>query len=403
MSPKAAKFVHVPVSDKKPEGPFVPYLRLNTETGYYYVRRYKAGLGELFVSTGEKSKDRARTRADELMADWIGGRRIAKRVRVEEFRHELFEHLKKLHERKDDHGRPLRRLRTHQKDKTYLLDKRWHGKNIRATIPLHFGEMFVDQIDEAFWEDWIDTRGRELGRKLGDIAKYLSLMLDYAFKRKLIVRKPEIRDPDKHVKKALIYEDRDLVTFIKAAESDLQDLLIIAGENPIRPHEVRELEKSFCHATRPDAVVVKLPPWFTKTETGREFQLSPQASHIVAVRCMLGDSKYLFPAPKNPKKPLSDVQLSRMWRRMLAKVNVDREKQGLPPFPIGRNGGIKFHWTRHSAYSKLLLDAREAPAAVSEFGGTSIATLQKNYLRSNAVRTRTVGQALRLKLGEGES
>ena len=59
-----------------------------------------------------------------------------------------------------------------------------------------------------------------------------------------------------------------------------------------------------------------------------------------------------------------------------------------------------FHWLRHSTYSKLLLDAELPVQHVSEAGGTSIAVLQQRYLKSNAARTRSVGQAIRLKVGK---
>jgi integrase len=371
-------------------------LVLHVPTGHYYVRKYKSGKGRLFKSTGETKKGIAQHKADYMIAEWLGNKRkgTGRRKRVSDIRDEVLDHLEKLAMMKDPEGRPMRRRRTADKDRTYLADKTYHGKPITAPIVEYFGDTFLDEIDEQFWADWVTTSGWKLDRKLGDIAKYLSLVMGYAFDKKYINRKPRFKNPDKHKKRAVVYEDEDIEKFIEHAEPMLRDLLIIAGENPIRPHELREMRWDFVSFIR-DAegvriAVVRLPDWFTKTEEGREFQLSPQASEVIYRRFTERNkgaaSEFVFPAPKDPLKSLSDVQLSRMWRRMLDRAGITKD--------------IKFHWTRHSAYSKLLLDLGTNIAKVSEFGGTSIATLQKNYLRSDHQRTAEVGRGIKLKIGK---
>ena len=63
-------------------------------------------------------------------------------------------------------------------------------------------------------------------------------------------------------------------------------------------------------------------------------------------------------------------------------------------------GRAWFYDLRHTFYTTALLDAREPVQHVSEFGGTSIKTLQKRYLHSDAKKTASVSKAVNFKFGE---
>jgi len=137
---------------------------LHTPTGVYYVRKYRAGKGRLFRSTGETRKGRAQTLADEMLAEWLGGKRLGgRRYSIGE----LCDLLEVELSREEN-----RRKRTHDKDRTYL-----------PIIKHHFGDTWADEADEEFWGRWVRTTGKKLGRNLGDIAKYLSKVLTFAHAR----------------------------------------------------------------------------------------------------------------------------------------------------------------------------------------------------------------------------
>jgi integrase len=392
----AANGVVLPFRRKVKEWESVPgceYLVRRLPAGVYYVRKKKAGKGRLFESLGTTSKVNAKRIADERIAEWLGGKRqaLGKRPRVEAVVPQCLEQLERQASTKDKQGFPLRAKRTADKDRTYLAPRKRPARPPLMTEL--FGEFFMDELDEQAWDAWLKRTGYRLGRDLGEIAKYLSILADYAFREKLIGRKPRFANPETHETKARVYEDADLISYHEHAEPMLQDMLEFVSEVPIRPHEIRELRWEFVRFDRDHTAEIHLPAWFPKNRKARAFRAGPNGSAMLwrRYRERLLGSEFVFPAPKDPKKPISDVMISRLWRRMIARLNEAREKENLPPVPAG-----KFHWTRHSAYTKVILDAQENIAKVSEVGGTAITTLQKNYLKSDPRRTASVGQAIKI-------
>lgn len=356
------------------------FLELNTKNGYYYVRKYRAGKGELFKSTRSKKKGEAKTIAENMIADWLGIRgHTRKRVRLGPIADEFLEWCKSQHETMGLDGRPLRRKATYKHDLSHV-----------KFIKLHFGENYLDEIDEQFWDDWVQNTGRGLGRTLGDASKYLSLIVGFAFKRKIVARKPSFASPDKGTNNAVVYENSQIRLFLKHSGPRLHSMIILASENPLRPHEVREMRWDFLTFESDGTAVLRLPAWFSKTRKDRELELSPTSSKILKQlrRAGKGHSAFVFPSPRAPEKPISDAILSRDFREMLKRAGISKR--------------LLFHWLRHSVYSKLLLDAKLPVQHVSEAGGTSIAVLQRRYLKSNHKRTREVGRAINLSLSEEE-
>jgi integrase len=362
------------------EVPGYPNLELDTKSGYYYVRKYIAGKGELFASTRSKKKMVAKTIAETKIAEMIGRKPGLRnrRIRLAALGEPLLKDLKEQTETLDEDGHPLRRLSTYTgKDKVYI-----------PLIVKLFGEVCADEIDEQFWKSWVKKTGRKLGRNLGDIAKYLSLFLTYAFEEKYIGRKPRIKNPDRQRNNAIVYENDQIIAFYQNAEPTLQDLIVLAAENPLRPHENCEVRWEMVFFEKDEegreVVIYRLPASFTKTREARELQLSPRSASIIRRRHAERSqgSPYVFPAPQNPNRPLSRKVLGSMWARMKERAKITTP--------------CKFHWLRHSFYSKALLESQTSVAKVSEAGGTSIATLQKRYLKSTARKTREVAAAVNL-------
>jgi integrase len=386
MTPKARK-----QSAVFQEVPGYPELELDTRSGIFYVRKSVLGKGELFRSTRCRQKKRAQTIAQEMISEFTTrkpGLR-SRRVRISDLCDALFTELEIESKTVGQDGLILRKPRTFAKDRLFLLDRTYRGKAREAVIKKHFGEYFADEIDEQFWNRWVKKEGRRLGTTLGDITKYLSHVLDYAFMEKYIGRKPRLKSPDAEKNDALVYDNEQIVTFYLNAEPLLQDLIVLASENPLRPHENCEVEWSMVDFQDDGSVIYRLPASFTKTRTAREFHLSPRSALILRRRRQeaSGSARYVFPSPGSPEKPLSRKHLSGMWRRMKLKAGI--------------TGPAKFHWLRHSFYSKAILEAMIPIATAGQAGGTSAKTLEKRYLKSTAEKTRAVSTAVSIDFEKG--
>lgn len=350
-------------------------LYLHVPSGIYYARKYRAGKGRIFESTGQRSISAARTAAETIRADFVSDRAPTERrgFRVKDILDDVDRELAKDFEAKE------RSKRTRDKDKTLLADMR-----------THFGAVYLSDLDESYWENWIRDTGRGLKRGLGDFAKYLSIILDHAYRKKYVGRKPSFRNPDpKRKTRVVVYTPEQIRLFWKHADPILQDLVILGGENGFRPFENRKLKWEFIEfkkAGRQSIAVVRFPEsdFYGKKSKGREIQVGPLSLEVLRRRYQARDksSPWVFPGIKDKAKPLTDVQVSRLWRSMLEAAGISDE--------------IKFHWLRHTFYTTALLQKRLDISKVSEFGGTSITTLQKHYLKADYVKTADVSQAMDL-------
>lgn len=367
-------------------------LVLHRPSGIFYARKFKAGKGRFFQSTGLTKKGLAQTKADVMIAEWMGGKNQAgKRIRMERVIDELDEILEAEAHQRDEHGRVLRRKRTRDKDRTYF-----------PIIKKHFGDLFPDEIDEAYWKRWVLTDGRKLNRTLGDIAKYLSKVLTYAFERKLIGRKPRIKNPDPRKKTVHTYTPEQIRMFWQHANQDMKDMIVVGGEAGIRPHENKGLRWDWITLPAKGQAKVRIPDDFEKRGIGREIILSKNATEVLRRRWKTGKGPFVFPSPSDPTKPISDTRHSRYWRKAVMAVNEKLIEQGLKPFPIGRKGGVKFHWLRHTFGSILLLEQKRALPEAAAYMGNSPKILFDRYLAKDAAKTKEIADAVSLDFGDEE-
>lgn len=345
-----------------------PSLFINIESGIYYVRKFNKKQGVLFESLRTNKKGLARTRADLRIADWLKGGKSASKERTIS---DLCDELEKLLEKDFENGD--RRLGTRKNDATYF-------RVIRA----HFGDDSADQIDEDYWDTWVRTKGRRLNRSLSDIAKYLSKVLTYGYSKGYLRRKPKIKNPDKAKKTGLIYENSDIERFLDYADPLLRDLIILGAECGLRPHENRGLRWEWVEMTE-ESVFLHLPATFTKTKKPRSIVVSSNSAEILKRRYKERVGPFVYPAPKDDNKPVRREYVAKLWRKMLKKS--------------GSMQGIKFHWLRHSFFTRALLDAKLPIAEVSQYGGNSVRILTERYLQDDPNRTRDVSKAVQLNLG----
>lgn len=352
-------------------------------SGVYYARKSRKGKGRFQKSTGETRKAKAQAIADAMIAEWIHGKKKHDRTAtVSEILDDLDTKLE------NEHKAGERAVETRKHDGDYL-----------PIIKEYFGDVPLADLDEAWWENWVLTRGRKLNRTLGDIAKYVSKVLTYALQQKLIDRKPEIRNPDPQKKGVTTYTQQQIALFWEHGHPDLKDLIVIGGEAGLRPHENRELPWEWVTLPRAGGLAkIKIPDWFEKRRKGREIILSSAATAVLRKRHKERVGPFVFSAPKNPNTFLSKGQLSRYWRRSIMAINVKLIKKGLDPLPVGGKDGLRFHWLRHTFFTRALLEAGKELPKVAAYGGNSPRVLFDRYMSKDANRTADMAGSVTLDL-----
>jgi integrase len=337
-------------------------------TGVYYARKYRRGKGRFFKSTGERRKAVAQSKANEMISEWLTGMRAAvgRHATVGEVSDELMRVLREAKEKGD------RAETTWTHDKVYL----------RRICKL-FGDFPVASMDESFWEDWIRKSGRKSGHKLGDLAKYVSKVLTFAYERKLIDRKPKIRNPDERETEFKTYTNEQVKALMDAADPEMRDIIILAAECGVRPYEARRLQWNMVDV-RKSEIVIQLPKWFTKTRRYREFVVGPRSAEMLRRRAVVRvHGPFVFPSDSNETKPINEMTFSKHWRKTV-------ERAGLPK-------GSKFHWLRHTFFTRALLEAKKDLPKVAAYGGNSPKLLFDRYMAKEAERTQDVAGSVTLE------
>lgn len=345
------------------------YLKINRATGIYYVRIFRAGKGELKQTTGTTSKSKARTIAEELVAKFIGGQKTNKKRRhVSSILKELDESL----------GQEFidgnRREATREKDRHLL-----------KFVEKHFGSEYLDEIDEDFWADWVRSTGKPLKINLFDAAKYLSMVMTFAHRRKYVSRKPVIMNPDKAKKTGRVYTDAEIFALVQAADPKTLSQITLGFECGLRSGEARCLKKEWLTFESDSKVLLALPDDFVKANA-RTIMLSVGASRLLSkiLKADKSGSPFVFPSATDPMtKCESRKGQNKRWRSVVKKSGIKADRAW-------------FRYLRQTFYNKLLLELGLPIQNVSQYGGTSIKTLQRSYLLDDPKNTQSIGAALKI-------
>lgn len=356
-----------------------PYLQRHTVSGIYYVRRSISGKSPLFESTKtDVLKDAKRIR-DELIAEYTTGtKRPGKALTVAEVADQMLKVLEGETRTPDANGRMMRSERTYEKDCDMV-----------PIIKRYFGTMAIDKVTPIFWKDWRIENQSKITQNIFDLGKYLSKVMTFAAERSIIPGRVKIDIPNLDAKKKKhVYTDEQIRALLENADPLLFDMIVYNAPTGSRPEEVLALHWEFVHFQKDGRVLIDLPAWFTKTAKGRRFYVNAKAADMLRRRHKVRDprTKYVFPAPKDPLEHCSRKHENRMFRRAC-------EAAGLPDT-------MTFHHLRHTMYTRTLMEAKLPVQHVSLYGGTSIRTLQKNYLQSKPEDTAMVGEVIDLDLPE---
>lgn len=354
----------------------VPYLKRNRKSGIYYVRKFKAGRGELFQTTGERTRGRATRVADDLISAWLGGKRVDK---APTSIRELCEELAVVLVEQNRNGK--RSAKTVENDHVNL-----------PLIARLFGDMRPEELDEDFWEDWARTEGEALDRTLFDIAKYLSKVLTYAHRKKHITRKPAIKNPDADKKeperRRRAYTTDELRAMCAVADPKTLAQLALGYECGLRPDEIRCMRRDWLDFKSPENATLDLPVGFVKANA-RTIQLAPHAALCVWAVIEKGPaSPFVFPSPTEPERlPESKLYQNKRWRRVVRASKI-------------RPANAWFRYLRHTFANTALLDLELPSLVVAQYMGTSEKMLRKHYLLPDPKRTASVAGAIQLPRGK---
>jgi integrase len=346
--------------------PSITWLKRDDRTGVYYIRKFKAGKGEIVRSTGERTLSKAKTVGERMLAEFIAGPAEAPKTRrnVEDACRELAAALEA------DYRNGDRRERTWHHDITYL-----------DYLTEHMGSVLLDEINEAWWADWVRTVGKRQKRRLFDVAKYLSKVLTYSHRRGWIPRKPAILNPDKAVRAGRVLSPEEVSKICNVADPRLIVQITLAYECGMRTSEILKLEWKDLEIT-PDRVTAHLREEKVKANP-RSIELSPNAAAMIRGLAREGGTRgWVFSSVVMPQRHERDAVLTRRWRRSCRRAGIQ--------------GRVRFYDLRHSFFTRALLEKELPVQQVSLYGGTSMAMLQKVYLHGAPERTRSVSLAVEI-------
>jgi integrase len=401
------------------------YTLRNNESGYIYVRRkylVSEGIPELFVSTKQKQVGKAKTEAQNIMREW------------EEF-----------HSGKPIEGPNRFSLTTVGQVVDRLLEfeiakkRNRTGDNYRlylGKIKKKFGDVLINAITQKKFDDWIeeerkrpririlkDGSKKELPprRTFFDYAKYMNLLMTYAYQMRAASHHMVFSDPDRILKNQLT--EKQKLVGRRGLSAEEKEILELGQCRVLSKAEIKALWAVMNEDTRDQFVLAytcfmrlreaieapwvelnlltgvwNLPAERVKTGHARSFQISEQAHERLKARFKRqgGTSRYIFPgwSKKDPgvDKPVN--QNKDAWKRAKKKAGI--------------KGRCRWHDLRHTALTHALLGdeslpvkEREAmkrdPLEVSKYAGVSRQTIDKVYLHAESEHTRKVSTALRIE------
>lgn len=349
-----------------------PYLYLNQENGFYYVRKSfkRLRLPDLFASTKEKKKLKAQAIAEQMIADhqssFIGGENTMagarKGKRFSEIIDEILETVT-----------PERRIGTQEMHKFYL-----------GQLRDEWGSYDVTRFSTSLWASWLTKYKQTKERKtFDDYVKHMNLVLRYAYREKYTTHLIVLGATDKKKEDTgRVFTAQEVSALWKHMGEETRDQFVLSYECMMRLREVLKLTwdridfEGQTITLRAEHVKTG-----SKTGKGRIFKISANAVSRLRSRYKARTSDvWVFPSPTDPKHPVNQNKTAWIRAKKLA----------------GIRGRARWHDLRHTAISRALLEAKVSPVHVSEYAGVSIRTIQRVYLHSTAELTAVVSSAVKI-------
>jgi site-specific recombinase XerD len=290
-----------------------PGLYRDPKSRVYYVRKYVSGFGEKCSSTGETNLYKARKRASQLLAEWLGAGTTGPRALFEQVTPEVLE---------------IKRMKA---PKTY--------ESFEGYLRLHLMPFFkgvpVDQVG-AKWEMYkAHCRRLNPRRKLKYDKDHLTFVLRYAQDQELLNRVPKLALDARDRKHASgqEYSNEEIETIFSnlSPTQQLFDYLILnTGARPVEwrmaPWARVNLEQCFYDV---DPEIVKTREGrrihFSKTTRDRlrahlEEQRAKHAKRERRYRKTIPPTPYIFPNRDDLQRPMSAT--TKPWQKLRAATGL---------------------------------------------------------------------------------
>lgn len=341
-------------------------------TGMIYVRKTfeRERLPELFSPTGftVKEKNKARTKAMEMISEWRNPRKHQAEVRFAE----LFQEILRV-------VTPDRRLTTQYLHNIYF-----------AELAEEWGNVRVNDFSVAAWVTWLESfRTKKRRATFGDYSKHMNLALKYAHEHRYATYRIRVPNPDKGRKVDFrVFTPEELDRLYNAMCEETRDQYVLSYECGMRLREMLYLTWERVNLlTGKVSLRAEDVKTGSKTGKGREFYISADALGRLRDRWDRLGRPTVGPVFKSDYTGRSVHQNKTAWRNAKRRAGI--------------TGQAKWHSLRHTAITHMLFPpggGRGAdPIWVSEYCGVSMRTLQRVYLHSTADDTRAVSNVLSLR------
>ena len=362
-------------------------LARNRDSGIIYAIKHFAGMPNLFRSTGETDIRAARKKLPGLIKEHLekyqdGKRSPEKSKTVGQVIDEVYETQTARPRRNKE---PLR--------KKTIAKRKFYFERIRTDMGL--GPLPIGKLTLQIWTGRLDQVMKKLKRKtFWDYAKHMNILERHAYQQQYITNLISFPNPDGAHKEGTVFTTDELKLLFAEMNEDTKDQFVLSYENCLRKLECLHLEWNRIDLETGELILRKEHvKTGSKTGKGRTIFITPHALERLRARWQKVDQadanarRWVFPS-ETGKGPITDNKTA--WNN--AKENV------LEKFPAFQHWGT-WHHLRHTAITYMFAMGMDI-AKVSEFVGTSIATLQRVYLHSKAEHTRGVSSGLMINGGK---
>lgn len=360
-------------------------LALNLESGIYYMSKAMKGIPNIFRSTGQKDKRKAKGQFTRIIKEHLdryeaGARAPGKSPTVAEVIHEI-----------GPIEDPKLRENTRKKRKFYFARIRdvYDLGSIpidRLTLPLWMGRLLRVQALPA------PKKGKHR-KTFKDDQKHANILLRYAYEQKYVSHWITFPNPDRPTPERIVFTIDEIRQLWAVMNEDTRDQFVLSYESCMRLREMLHLTWERVNLGTGEITLRPIDvKTGSKTGRGRRFIMTPHALARIKKRKAEQEpaSLWVFPSPTG-RGPVDDNKTA--WNNAKAAVLEGDEKRGLPANSAFQYGGT-WHDLRHTAITRLLVEQRINITLVSEYVGTAVGTLQRVYLHSTAEQTKSVALGL---------
>ncbi len=360
-------------------------LAKNIASGIFYAVKAFRGMPNLFKSLRTTNKTEARRRLAQAVRDHLdkhgGGKVAVGRIPTVS---ELIEEIERVEG-------PRLRIKT-QRKRTFYFER------IRDEMGL--GHIPMDRFTLGLFTDRLEKVKQKRKRKTyWDYFKHANILNRYAYQQKYVSHRQTFPHTDKKTTVGTVLSVEEIKALWNVMNETTRDQFVLSYECCMRLREMLHLTWDRVDLESGEITLgAEHVKTGSKTGRGRTFIATPHALERLKERwamVLLNDEnemRYVFPSPTG-KGPIDDNKIA--WNMAKKKVLEGDEKRGIKAMPHFQHW-VRWHDLRHTAISRMLVEQKMNITLVSEYVGTSVATLQKVYLHSKAEHTKGVTAALRI-------